>query len=80
MRENLDGRMKLLRQAGVGVHKNQAEPITAEEDSLWRKGLLGDDSLDTLRNTMVWMCGLYFALRGGKELRSLRAGSQYGVR
>ena len=45
--------MKLLRQAGVGVHKNQAEPITAEEDSLRRKELLGDDSPDTLRSTIV---------------------------
>ena len=68
----LDAKMKLLKKSGVGVSKKQAEIITyEEEDVLWRKGLLGEGSPKVLLNTMVWMCGLFFALRSGAEHCSL---------
>ena len=73
IKDALDSKMKLLRRAGIGVEKKQAEPFTMdEEELLWEQGLLGEDSPDALRNCMIFMCGIYFALRGGSELRNLK--------
>ena len=37
----------------MGVNKQQSEVITyEEEEKLWHKGLLGEDSPDVLRDTM----------------------------
>lgn len=38
---------------------------------MWQNGLLGSDNPQTLIDTMVFMCGLYFALRSGQEHRNL---------
>ena len=48
--------------------------MASEEEILWERGLLGDKSQQSLLDTMVWMCGLYFALHSGQEHRSLRPG------
>ena len=51
----------------------QAEPITEKEEGLlWDNGLLGDHTPQALLNTVVYMIGLYFALRIGREHRELR--------
>ena len=72
LRNALNSKMKLLRRSGSGL-SNRSDIITYEEENLlWEKGLLGEHSPDTLRDTIVFMCGTYFALRGGSELRSLR--------
>ena len=65
--------MKRLQSAGIGSVKKRAEPLTMEEEEqLWEKKILGDHSPKALLNTMMFMNGLYFALRSGVEHRQLR--------
>ena len=55
--------------------KRQADIITIEEENtLWHQKILGRDSSEQLLNTVFYVIGLYFALRGGEEHRSLRLG------
>jgi len=42
------------------------------ENVLWISGLLGDSCAEVLVNTMVYVLGLYLALRGREEHRNLR--------
>ena len=68
----LDGEMKHLRSCGLGS-KKQAEPISIHEETiLWEHGLLGSCSPQVLLDTMVFLCGMYFALRSGQEHRDLQ--------
>ena len=72
-RASLDAEMKRLQAAGVGSTRKQAEPLsTDDEELLWEKNLLGDSSPASLLNSMIFMSGLYFALRSGGEHRQLR--------
>ena len=64
--------MKRLRSMGLGVRKKQAEPISIQEDLLWERGCLGDHAPNTLLDTMLFPCGIHFALRRGEEHCSLR--------
>ena len=65
--------MKRLQGKGIGSRKRQAEPLTEEEEEiLWSKGVLGDHSPEALLNTIIFMNGLYFALRSVKEHQDLR--------
>ena len=64
--------MKHLRSCGLGS-KKQAEPISIHEETiLWEHGLLGSCSPQVLLDTMVFLCGMYFALRSGQEHRDLQ--------
>lgn len=49
------------------------------ENKLWEMGILGDSDPTTLVNTMVYVFGLHFALRGRDEHRRLRP-SQLTIR
>ena len=69
----LDSEIKRLQTSGIGTAQRKAQPITFEdEEILWRKKILGDSTPQSLLDTMLYMNGLYFALRGGKEHRNLR--------
>lgn len=71
--KTLDSEMKRLCSNGLGVKKRQAEPITNEEEKLlWEKGFLGDSTPHILLDTMLYLCGIHFALRSGEEHRSLQ--------
>ena len=68
----LDGEMKRI---GLGSNIKRAEPISRhEEEILWEKGILGKSSPQMLLDTMVYMCGVFFALRSGQEHRDLQFG------
>ena len=72
-RSSLDAEMKRLQSKGVGPVHKQAEPFTTEEEELlWGNKILGDHSPEALLNTIIYMNGLYFALRSGDEHRNLR--------
>ena len=72
-RLSLDAEMKRLQSNGLGSKRKQAEPLTLEEEEeLWNKKVLGDHNPHALLNTVVFMVGLYFALRSGDEHRQLR--------
>ena len=70
---SLDAEMKRLQSMGLGSSHKQAEPLTNEdEEQLWEKKILGGHNPQSLLKTMVFMNGLYFALRSGDEHRNLR--------
>ena len=71
--DSLDGEMKRLTGEGYGSIVKEAEAFTEEqEEKLWTLKLLGDHSAQVLLDTMVFLIGKNFALRSGKEHRSLR--------
>ena len=69
-RSVFDSVLKNLHKRGIGTSRKQAEVISYElEESLWSKGVLGDDELQKLVDSFF---GLNLALRSGREHRNLR--------
>ena len=69
-RDSLDAEIKRLISLGVGVVIKEAEALTMDEENiLWRKNFLGRRNPRALLNSMVFLLGRWFALRGGKERR-----------
>ncbi|XP_071114617.1 uncharacterized protein KIAA1958-like [Haliotis cracherodii] len=82
MRNVLDARMKSLAKQGIGIEKRQANVVSVDqEDILWEKGMLGEDTPQKLLDTLVYLIGLNCALRAGDEHRNLRVGpnSQFQI-
>ncbi|CAG2195298.1 unnamed protein product [Mytilus edulis] len=73
VKNTLDFTMKQRAAAGLGINKKKAETILVEEEELlWQRGILGDSNPARLVDTIVYLIGLHFALRAGKEHRNLR--------
>ena len=57
----------------IGTVRKQAEVISLEfEDTLWKNSILGEDSPDKLRGTVLYLLGVNCALRAGDEHYALR--------
>ena len=66
--------MKESASDGLGLTKKQGETITLdEEEQLWSKGVLRDSNPQQLLDTIVYLFGIHFTLRGGSEHRRLRS-------
>ncbi|XP_052097319.1 zinc finger MYM-type protein 3-like [Mytilus californianus] len=73
IKNTLDHTMKERARSGLGTHKKKAQEITYDEENmLWEKGILGNTTPQKLLDTTIYLFGLNFALRAGKEHRDLR--------
>ncbi len=59
--------------ARIAQKVKRSEPISiTDKEEIWDFGILGEESADSLCNTVMYLIGLTFALRGGKKHRALR--------
>ena len=73
LRNVLDNRMKDLTKRGLIAPRVKAVPVSvSEEDMLWSKKILGDDTPEKLSNTLILLLGIQFAMRAAKEHKSLK--------
>ena len=68
----LDSHYHHLHGSGLGRQAKHARVLSDDdEDRLWRSGVLGTSSPQTLQNAVFYMVGKAFSLCGGIEMRSL---------
>ena len=69
----LEGKAKLLRQAGRGKRPNKARNLTKEEEEevLWKESKFGSTTPEALVNTM-WLLTQHFGLRGRQEHHGMK--------
>ena len=73
LRNVLDNVMKERTKNNVGTVKKQTDIISLEyEEQLWERGVLDEDTLSKLRDTVMFLLGINLALRGGDEHYFLR--------
>ena len=76
VRTVLDNVMKERAKQNIGTVTKKAEFISMEfEDELWKKGVLGKDTPDKLRDTVLFLLGVNIGLRAGDEHYDLRRDS-----
>ena len=64
----LEGKAKLLRQAGRGKRPDKARNLTKdEEEVLWKESKFGSTP-EALVNSMWWLLTQHFGLRGSKNI------------
>lgn len=69
----LDNVMKERTKANIGVVPKQAELITYDmENRLWQKGILGEQTPDQLRNTVLFLLGVNMYSRAVEDHYNLR--------
>ena len=80
IRNTLDNRMKALAKEGKVVHRVKAVPISvAEEEELWSRGILRDDTPMKLVNILLYLLGLHFGLHAADEHKNLKIDTQLKV-
>lgn len=73
VRDALKRKRKISKEEGKGNRPQKAEPLTeTEEDLLWTSGQLSTDNPRALLNTMWFLNGKLFGLRGVKEHHQMR--------
>jgi hypothetical protein len=72
LRNTVDFLMKERAAKGLGVRNSSLPATLAIQSRLWDLGVLGSDTPEKLRDTLQFLLGYHFALRGGKEHRRLR--------
>ena len=73
MRIVLDNVMKERASLQIGTIRKQADVITYKQEAkMWNEEILGEDSPDTLCNTVLYLLGVNLALRAGDEHYCLR--------
>ncbi len=73
VRNTVDNIMKGRSMARIAQKVKRSKPISiTNEEEMWDFGILGKESADSLQNTVMYLIGLTFALRGGKEHCALR--------
>lgn len=74
-RRCLDAAMKETEEMGILSGNNKSKPISLNDESiLWESGILGTNDNKQLSQTLIYLIGIHFCLRGGNELRRLRYG------
>ena len=64
----LDGKVRKLREQGLGKQPNKALTLKhEEEEALWQCGQLGCSTPRSLLNTMWWLVAQHFGLRGSEQ-------------
>ena len=74
----LDNVMKERTAMNIGVRKKQAQFINYKvEEDLWTSGILGEDTPDKLRDTVLFLLGNHCTLRASDEHYYLRRPTDY---
>ena len=68
--QSLDAKMKRLKATGLGVNTKQSVPVTFSTEEPVEQKLLGGHSPQALVDTLVYLCGTYFALQSVQEHRN----------
>ena len=72
VRNTLDFEMKKLTENGIGTVNSAQEITESMEDMLWEKHILGCETPKQLQETLLYLLGYNFALRGKSEHRQLK--------
>ncbi|OWF36952.1 Zinc finger MYM-type protein 3 [Mizuhopecten yessoensis] len=62
------------------LYKKMKDLAAKGEEKMWRCGILASDTLDKMRDTLLYLLGLNFALQGGQEHYNLRHGENSQLR
>ena len=73
LRNVLDNVMKERVLRNIGMVKKQAQVLSLDfESKMWERGILGEDTPDKLRDTVLFLIGTNVGLRAGDEHQALR--------